>query len=172
MNKSAFRKLAILSLCTVALSGVNAAEASTRFSFGVTSLKIDQPQPRNESKTGYGLRLAIEQEFGEHWSAELSLDGDFDIFSERKGLDAFGLYAKYRFSATPSSFYVKGGPNHSTYYTRRSSPAIKESGVGVLGAVGWQHQWSSSWGVGVEAWYTKNSSDNAIGTTLTISYGF
>lgn len=148
------------------------AEASTRFGFGLTSLKTEQPQPKFQSKNGIGLRFYAEHEFDANWSADLSFDGDYDgLFSERKGVEAIGLYAKYRFSTGPSSFYIKGGPNYSIYYTRSSSPVMKEHGVGVLGALGWQHQWKNNWAVGLEAWYTQKSSNNALGATLTLSYG-
>lgn len=177
MKNIFLRKLPIFGLsAAVLLSPLlnpSDAEASTYFGFGVSSLKVDQPYPlpTYESKNSVGLRFYIEHELDNHWSAELGVDGDFDILSERKGVDLFGLYAKYRFSTGASSFYVKGGPNHSTYYIRRNSPTIKDSGMGVLGAVGWQHQWESNWAVSAEAWYTKQSSNHAVGATLNISYG-
>lgn len=172
MNSKLYIPSIAMGLIFMMLTYPQTADASTRIGIGHNKVKVEQPEPKYESKIGNGLRLYLEQSIGQHWSVELALDGDFDIFTKIKAVDIWGLYGKYYFSTTPSSFYVKGGPNHSTYTTNSSRYAEKESGIGVLSAVGWQYQWQSKWAVGLETWYTKRGSDNAMGANISISYGF
>lgn len=164
-------------LCIALVASVfmtSQAEAATRFGFGVERMWVGQDERVvADSTNGFGLRLSVEQELNTRWSVELALDGDFSLFADGKSLEAIGAYAKYKLSSTPSSFYLKAGPNYSGYSLREFKKSTEKSyGTGALAAVGWQYVGESNWGISLEAWYTKMGRDDAYGTTLTVSYGF